>query len=153
MPQNQDSLEEILEEIKHDIKLLKADRDGIELRIQEAETTLRYLLSRGGHDNVPVSRRPVELVKSVLAGKPSTLAEAADGPANQRQRVIEMAIEILVERDNKPIKRDELWSTMQAKGLIINRSNPEHYVASKVVGNTKDIFGNDNGYYLLKYPR
>mgnify|MGYP006961056493 CR=1 FL=1 len=151
MPNAQGTVEDVLHHIDLDIKRLRAERDRIDNEIQRAEETKRYIISGmsrwsgtvGGHVSLAKTPKPI--------AKEPTSRRASPG-VTQRQQVIDLAIAILKDRDNKPIRRDELWDEMQARGLQLRNRNPTHYIASKVIGTAKEIFGNRNGYFLLEYP-
>ncbi|MDP9809890.1 hypothetical protein J2W42_002749 [Rhizobium tibeticum] len=137
------TVEDILRDIDLDIQRLRSE-------LQRAEEARHYILSlakgpgtQRGH--VSLAKNPASIAKDVAPSQTST-------GTSQRQQVIDLAIAILKDRDNKPIRRDELYEEMQARGLQLRKSNPTHYVASKVLGSAKTIFGNMNGYYLLEHP-
>lgn len=149
MPNGTDTVEDVIRNMDLEIQRLRAERDRIDNEIQRTEEAKRIVLSfsRGG-----TSRGTVSLAKTPKSIFDAPPAEPDVPATSQRQHVIDLAIAILKDRDNKPIRRDELWAEMQARGLQLKNSNPTHYIASKILGGAKDIFGNQNGYYLLNYP-
>ncbi|WHA43254.1 hypothetical protein [Agrobacterium larrymoorei] len=159
MSNAQGTLEDVLHNIDLDIQRLRNERDRIEAErqrveheIQRAEESKRYILS-AAKGNVPPRSGGVSLAKSPRPINEQAKPGRDQKRVTQRQHVIDLATAILKERDNKPIRRDELWTEMQARGLQLRNSYPEHYIASKVLGGAKDIFGNNGGYFLLNHPR
>lgn len=150
MPNAQGTVQDVLQKIDLDIQWLRAERDRIENEIKRAEEAKRYIVSMaegrgtvGGQVQLAQIPRPVpETSKS----------QRKSTGTSQHQQVINLAIEILKDRNNKPIRRNELWIEMQARGFHLRNSNPTHYIASRVLGSANKIFGNDNGYFLLDYP-
>ncbi|MBY4617754.1 hypothetical protein [Rhizobium redzepovicii] len=155
MSNAQGTLEDVLRNIDLDIQRLRNERDRIETElerveheIQRAEESKRYILS-AAKGNVPPRSGGVSLAKSPRSINEQRRPARDQAGTSQRQYVIDLAIAILKDRDNRPIRRDELWTEMRARGLQLRNSNPEHYIASKVLGGAKDIFGNNGGYFLL----
>ncbi|MDX1016399.1 hypothetical protein CN059_29090 [Sinorhizobium medicae] len=145
------TLEDVLRNIDLDIQRLRAERERIETELQTAEESKRYILSVAkGTAHV---RGQVSLAKFPKSINQQAKPSRGLSGTSQRQNIIDLATAILLDRDNQPIRRDELWAEMQARGLQLRNSNPTHYIASKVLGSAKDIFGNEGGYFLLGHPR
>jgi hypothetical protein len=143
-------LSTIIHRIDLDLDHLRSELDRVKAKITEAEAARHYLLSMhktSAADMTAHSEKSIPTHEQPRRGRPRK------GGGTQKQRIINMAIAILTDRQNKPIQRDELWEEMQRRGLTLTNRNPTHYVASKVMGDAKDIFANRNGYYLLEFPR
>lgn len=159
MSNAQGTLEDVLRNIDLDIQRLRNERDRIETElerieheIQRAEESKRYILS-AARGNVPPRSGGVSLAKSPRSINEQPRPARDQAGTSQRQLIIDLATAILKDRNNRPIRRDELWIEMQARGLQLRNNNPEHYIASKVLGGAKDIFGNNGGYFLLRHSR
>ncbi|ASR08882.1 hypothetical protein CHY08_18265 [Rhizobium leguminosarum bv. viciae] len=157
MPNAQGTVEGLLHNIDLDIQRLRAERDHvadelqrIDHEIQRAEEIKRSVKSYASGSGTIGAHVSLAKAPRVHPEKPTSRSSSG---VSQRQQVIDLAIAILKDRDNKPIRREELWEEMQARGFQLRKSNPTHYIASKVIGAAKNIFGNQNGYFLLDYPR
>lgn len=147
MTETNENLEGILRKIDLDISNWRAEIESIATKIEEAETARHYLVSLYRTSAAaPVPQTKPEITRSPSQGTRRSSANT------QKQRVIDLAIAILIDRENQPIQRDELWAEMQARGLSLSNAHPTHYIASKVLGDAKHVFANRNGYYLLDYP-
>jgi len=148
MPHAQGTDDDFLKKVDEDIKRLKAERDRIDAELARVEDFKRYYLARahGGGDDRKTAERSVQGQQTAI-----DVSQRSERAKAQRQQVIDLAIAILKDRNNRPIRREELYKEMQYRGLRLPHKNPIHYVASKVVGDEKAVFGNKNGYYLLDF--
>ena len=142
-----ENLEGILRKIDLDIGKWREEIERIETKIEEAEAAKHYLVSQ--YRATSAALAPPTEPKIARDASPGTRRTSGN---TQKQRVIDLAVAILIDRKNQPIQRDELWAEMQSRGLELSNAHPTHYIASKVLGDAKHTFANRNGYYLLNYP-
>ncbi len=150
MSENELSFAQILGQIDSEIDRLKAELKKVEGELSTAECTRSYLIAvahKAGTD----TKKMHPSVHADLSSKHPVGSTRGRKRPTLKQTVLDLAIQILKERGNRPIQRDELWREMQARGLRLNNANPTHYIASKVLGDAKETFANKNGYYLIQY--
>ncbi len=151
MSENELSFAQILGQIDSEIDRLKSELKKVEGELSTAECTRSYLIAVAQKAGTDGQIRP--RTRPALSSRPSVGSTKGRKKPTLKQTVLDLAIQILKDRDNRPIQRDELWREMQARGLTLKNAHPTHYIASKVLGDAKETFANKNGYYLIGYEQ
>jgi len=149
MSERELSFAQILGQLDSDIDRLRAELKRVENELSTVEYARSYLVTMVRKAGTGSQIRPdLHPYESSPTQKGSTKGRKKP---TLKQTVLDMAVQILMDRNNRPIQRDELWREMQVRGLILKNANPTHYIASKVLGDAKETFANKNGYYLIGF--